>query len=318
MYDYCSSNDLLTWRNSGFKYLDSTVNQLLYIVHKIYASLELNHDVLMVFLDVAKAFDKVYHRGLLHKLHSLGIDGNLLNWFESYLHGRYQRVVINGRNSEWKPITAGVPQGSILGPLLFLIFVNDIVDDLECDPFLFADDTSLFQCLENDMSVTAINRDLLAISSWAAQWRVTFNAAKTVYMIFSKKINRPAPVAVMLDGIPVNRVSTHCHLGVHFSDNLSWETHISAICKRASGGVNLLKRMNNRIISRKTKLTIYKSFIRPRLEYANVIFGINLTKGQIDSMENIQRQALLCCCGAYQHTSHTKLLHEVGIEPLLI
>ena len=147
LYDYCSNNDLLTWRNSGFKVMDSTVNQLINIVHNIYCLLDNNHDVLMIFLDVAKAFDKVFHKGLLHKLECMGIDGFLLKWFGSYLKGRFQRVVLNGQSSEWREINSGVPQGSILGPLLFLIFVNDLVDDLACDAFLFADDTSLLKHL---------------------------------------------------------------------------------------------------------------------------------------------------------------------------
>ena len=147
LYEYCNVNNLLTWRNSGFKKHDSTVNQLLFLVNKIYESLGNGDDVLLIVLDISKAFDKVYHRGLLHKLETFGINGCLLKWFSSYLSGRQQRVVVNGQGSEWRSINAGVPQGSILGPLLFLIFINDIVDDLSCDPFLYADDTSLFNVL---------------------------------------------------------------------------------------------------------------------------------------------------------------------------
>ena len=106
------------------------------------------NDVLLIFLDISKAFDRVYHHGLLHKLEMLGITGALLNWLSSYLSGRQQRVVINGQSSEWSKINAGVPQGSILGPLLFLVFISDITIDLTCDPFLYADDTSLLKLLK--------------------------------------------------------------------------------------------------------------------------------------------------------------------------
>lgn len=316
LYEYCISNNLLTWRNSGFKSGDSTVNQLIHIVQKIYSDLEVDNDVLMIFLDVAKAFDRVYHRGLLHKLESFGVCGSLLKWFESYLDGRYQRVVINGQNSDWNEINAGVPQGSILGPLLFLIFVNDIVDDLKSDPFLYADDTSLYHVLNDRTCVTNVNDDLMKISMWANQWRVTFNAAKTVYMIISKKINRPAPLNLIFNDIQIKQVATHCHLGLHLNDSMTWDNHVNHICTGASVSVNLLKRMSKKV-DRKTKLHIYRCFIRPRLEYANVVYGNNLTQAQVDTVENVQRQALLCCTGAYQHTSHVRLLQETATEPLV-
>jgi ribonuclease P/MRP protein subunit RPP40 len=225
--------------------------------------------------------------------------------------------LINGRTSDWLPISAGVPQGSILGPLLFLIFINDIVDDVECDPFLYADDTCLLKALKNNPDIAPINNDLALISDWAAQWRVTFNAAKTVYMIFSKKLNRPAPLPLMFNGVPIVQVHTHCHLGLHFRDNMSWDAHVDHICSRVSRSISLLKRMSRKI-DRKVKLFIYTMYIRPQLEYANVVYGSNITDVQVKRLEDIQRKALLSCRGAYQHTSHVRLLQECGIEPLAI
>ena len=176
LYEYCMAHNLLTWRNSGFKKNESTANQLLLIVHNIYKCLADGDDVLLVFLDISKAFDKVYHDGLLHKLKTFGISGCLLRWFESYLSCRIQWVVLNGQHYEWREINAGVPQGSILGPLLFLIFIDDIVDDLNSDPFLYADDTSLFKPITTrEKDVEEIDQDLKQISNWAAQWRVNFN-----------------------------------------------------------------------------------------------------------------------------------------------
>ena len=113
------------------------------MVHKIYDALERGKEVRMVFPDISKAFDKVWHKGLLCKLESVGVRDPLLSWFESYLTNRKQRVIIEGQSSEWKNINAGVPQGSVLGPLLFFIYINDITENLETDCFLYADDTSL-------------------------------------------------------------------------------------------------------------------------------------------------------------------------------
>ncbi len=191
MYQYFKLHGLLTERNSGFKERDSTITQLIHLCHNIYNGLDNSRDVCLVFLDVSKAFDKVYHPALMVKLQNMGIHGNLLNWIKSYLSDRRQRVVINGVSSDLHDINASVPQGFILGPLLFLCYVNDLVDNLETTPYLFADDTSLFCNInkENpDETFSMINRDLTRLSVWSNLWRVQFIAAKTVYMIVIRKM----------------------------------------------------------------------------------------------------------------------------------
>jgi hypothetical protein len=129
--------------------------------------LEAGKEVCMVFLDVSKAFDRVWHSGLLHKLRCLGIQGPLFDWLCDYLADRRIRVVINGQSSEWLNTTAGVPQGSILGPLLFLIFINDIAANIESHIHLFADDTSLLDIIDDhNVSYAKLNRDLSRLSLW--------------------------------------------------------------------------------------------------------------------------------------------------------
>ena len=126
-YTYLMSKYLLIWRNSGFRSLDGTVNQLVNIVHNVYHDLDTGHDSCIVFLDASKAFDKVWNKGLIiHKL-KISVDTNLLGWFKSYLNNRRIRTVVNGEHSTWIPFFVGVPQGSILGPLLFLVYINDII-----------------------------------------------------------------------------------------------------------------------------------------------------------------------------------------------
>jgi hypothetical protein len=143
LYSHLKDNNILNEYNSGFKDQDSAINRLLAITDSIYKGLDQKKDLLLVFLDISKAFDRVWHEGLIHKLIEIGVCGNLLNWFSSYLSNRSQRVVIGGQSSETKTIQAGVPQGSILGPLLFLIYINDIGDNLETPIHQFADDTTL-------------------------------------------------------------------------------------------------------------------------------------------------------------------------------
>ena len=146
-----------------FRSSDGTVNQLVNIVHNIYHDMDNGDDSVMVFLDASKVFDKVWHSGLIYKLRQLGMSPSLTNWFTSYLHKRKIRTVIDGKQSSWTQIYAGVPQGSILGPLLFLVYINDIVQNIESNIYLFADDTSLCQTIDrkdDDSAFNLLNRDL--------------------------------------------------------------------------------------------------------------------------------------------------------------
>ena len=170
IYNYLSKENLLNPNQSGFRPSHSCINQLIAITHETFEAYDCNPslEVRSVFLDISKAFDKVWHEGLIYKIKSMGISGELLNLLENYLSDRYQRVVLNGQTSSCTPVLAGVPQGSILGPLLFLIYINDLPNELQSNAKLFADDTSLF-AVANDKNVCAniLNNDLLAISKWA-------------------------------------------------------------------------------------------------------------------------------------------------------
>ena len=176
MYSFFTENDLISSNQSGFKQGDSCINQLLSITHDIYQSLDQGYEVRGVFLDISKAFDKVWHKGLIHKLKQNGIGGPLLKLLTDFLKSRKQRVVLNGQHSSWSDVLAGVPQGSILGPLLFLIYINDLSDGLQCNPKLFADDTSLFATVHNiNKATNDLNNDSIKITKWAFQWKMNFN-----------------------------------------------------------------------------------------------------------------------------------------------
>ena len=191
LYNHFRDNGILSLLQSGFIPGDSTTNQLTFLYNTFCQALDSGKEVRVVFCDVSKAFDRVWHKGLC-KLRAAGISGSLLSWFSSYLSERRQRVILPGTHSDWKYIYARVPQGSILGPLLFLLYINDIVNDIGSNIRLFADDTSLFLVVENpDTAAETLNSDLEKITQWANTWLVKFNPAKTESLLISRKVIKP-------------------------------------------------------------------------------------------------------------------------------
>ena len=170
--------DLLNPNQSGFGPSESCINQLLAITHYICEAFDCNPslEVRSVFLNISKALDKVWHKGLLYKLKSLGISAYLFNLLENYFTCGLQRVVLNGQTSSWRPLLAGVPQGSILGPLLFLVYINDLPNELKSNAKLFADDASLLTIVKDKQeSADVLNNNLSLISKWAFNWKILFN-----------------------------------------------------------------------------------------------------------------------------------------------
>ncbi len=166
VFNYFTRHIILTSLQSGFIPGDSTTYQLLHTYHTFCNAIDNGKEVRAVFCDISKAFDRVWHKGLLHKLAETGIQGDILKWFKHYLSGRSQRVMVNGESSCWTVIKAGVPQGSVLGPLLFLVYINDIVNDINSSIRLFADDTSLYIIVDTpDEAARNLNHDLETIHS---------------------------------------------------------------------------------------------------------------------------------------------------------
>ena len=188
-----SQEEPLNLYQSGFRPSDSCVNQLIAITHEIFEAFDCHPslEVRSVFLDISKAFDKVWHERLLYKLKSMGVSGELYNLLENYLSDRFQRVLLNGQTSSWRPVLDGVPQGSILGPLLFLIYINDLPNELKSNAKLFADDTSLFTIVKDKSeSANILKNDLSEISKWAYNWKMFFNpdpSKPAQEVVFSRK-----------------------------------------------------------------------------------------------------------------------------------
>ena len=325
LFKYLDDNNLLNSNQSGFRSADSCVDQLLSITHEIYKAFDANPslDVRGVFLDLPKAFDRVWHDGLIYKLKTLRICGNYYGLIHSFLSDRHQRVVLNGQRkmatSKWSHVKARVPQGSILGPLLFLVYINDLPEGLTTSAKLFANDTSLFSVVHDSAASTAfLNDDLLKISRWAYQWKMIFNpdvSKQAQEIVFSRKPNVSNHATVYFNNVPVIRDNIQKHLGLFLDSKLSFFDHINEKIKKATKEVNVIRKMSL-LLPCSSLLTTYKSFARPHLDYGDVIYDQPNNSRLSDKIESVQYNAALAITGAIRGTSKEKLYQELGLESL--
>ena len=266
------------------------------------------------FLDVSAAFDKVWHKGLLAKLEQVGVEDKCLDLFKSYLSNRKQTVVVDGVKSDILEVQASVPQGSRLGPLLFILYIEDIQTDLESDILIFADDTSLLATGHDPaQTVQQLNRDLIKISNWAVKWKVTFNASKTKEIIFSNKFLNNSPPLTFNSEI-IKRVTTHKHLGVHLTSNLDWKKQVHEVCMKANMKLAVLRSV--KCLQRGTLDLLYKLTVRSVLDYGLILYYNNLTQSDKNRLDQIQYKAAKLVTGALHLTNRTKLDSELGWETL--
>jgi hypothetical protein len=315
-YKHLLDNNLLDDENSGFCKNDSAILKLLALTDTIYKGLDDHDELLLVFLDISKAFDKVWHQGLLFKLEQVGIGGTLLEWFSSYLDNRKQRVVVNGQSSDLKHLHAGVPQGSILGPLLWLIYVSDMTDNTKCKAGKFADDIMFTKQITEhlDTAVEIVNCDLESTLDWSEQWRATFSASKACFLRASKKVTKEPLDPIVMDNYIIPEVDSHSNLGLTISNDMRWNEHVEKNINKAAKRLYQLRRLQYRL-PRSSLVTIYLTMIRPILEYGDIIYD-NMPAYLSQKLENVQRRAALICTGAYRHTEHTILLKDLGWDLL--
>ena len=248
MFEFFIKNNLISKNQSGFRPGDSCINQLPSITHEIYQSFDDSLEVRVVFLDISKAFDKVWHKGLIFKLKQNGISDKILNIITDFLSFRKQRVVLNGQASPWASIEACVPQGSILGAL-FLIYINDLSDDLSTTATLFADDTSFFSIVQNvNTSASHLSSDLSKISNWAFQWKMSFNpdlSKQDQEVIFSPKIQETCHPTIYFNNKSVKQVPSQKHLGMILDNKLNFQENLKNILNKVNKSIELLRNLQN-------------------------------------------------------------------------
>lgn len=214
----------------------------------------------VLYMDFRKAFDSVPYKRLIHKLRELGIVGNILSWITDFLCKRQQRVCVNGVFSEWSKVTSGVPQGSVIGPILFVLFVNDIPEIVNSQCQMFADDCKIYDCVNSLDNCETIQNDIHALCEWTSKWLLFFNSAKCKTLHIGRR--NPDHEYTMSDknDITVVLENTDCEkdLGVHFQQNLKFSKHINTTVNKANQRVGLLKR-SFKYLDRNLLLIIYKT-----------------------------------------------------------
>ena len=223
-------------------------------------------------LDIPKAFDAVWHVGILHKLKSYGVSGQIFGLISSFLSNRHLRVVLDGKCSQEYPVNSGVPQGSIHGPTLFLLYINDLSDDVICNTAIYADDATLyFKCdrasdlWQQRELASELESDLQDTVDWDKKQLVDFNAGKTQLVLFDRS-NNNGSIDVKKDGSVLDEKSSFKMLGLTFSSKLDWGSYIISIAKTASKKIGALIR-SMKFLTPEVALYLYRSTIRPCLEY---------------------------------------------------
>ncbi len=293
---YLDNHNLFNSYQSGFRPLHSTGTALLDICNHLLDALDNGKVSVLTLLDFSKAFDTINHDLLLAKLKSLGFMSSSILWFQSYLSYRQQRVVFENSVSEWHPILNGVPQGSILGPVLFIIMTHNISDAITSSNFhLYADDTQLYNSctLESlPQTITNLNNDLSSVAEWSSRNALKLNSSKCEYIIIGspsllKKVDNMVLPSVSINNVPLPRVNKCKNLGVIFDPSFSWTFHINSLISKAYFKLKCLYRFKN-LLSTNVKLKLCDSLILSLFNYCDYIyFNISgILKQKIQRVQN--------------------------------
>lgn len=244
----------------------------------------------MIYLDFAKAFDTVPHQRLLSKLKSYGVSGDALGWIQDFLSNRRQKVVVNGSSSNWAPVLSGIPQGSVLGPALFVCYINDMPEVVSSMIKLFADDTKLYSKIASEEDHQQLQTDLNNLKDWANTWQLRFNASKCKTMHLGR-CNKKQPYSMNENGQSITLGETICEkdLGVFVDNGLKFNSHAETAVNKANKIVGMIRRSFD-FLDPVTFVLLFKSLVRPHLEYGNVVWS-PLYKKDVLLLENVQRRA---------------------------
>ena len=320
--EFIDNNNLLNEKQFGFRAKHSTYMAIMQLIDKVNNAVERNKTTLGVYLDLSKAFDTIDHTILLYKLEHYGFRGVVKDWFTDYLNNRKQFVSYNGTKSEHKTILCGVPQGSILGPLLFIIYINDITNTSTIlDFLLFADDTTILYSSDHIVDeLSVVNKELSEVNNWFKANKLSINASKTNYMIMGtpkmtsighdsqdEQINYD----IVLDDTKLQRVTETKFLGVVIDENLSWKNHIQGISKTISRNIGVLNKIKY-FIPKRILYTLYCSLVLPYLNYGILVWGC-ANKTYLDKLHKLQKWAVRIISNSHYRSHSRPLFHNYKI-----
>ena len=298
IYKHITKHSLITENQSGYRPGHNTQMQLVHLTHNLYQTLDKGLDLTAIFLDISKYFDKIWHTGLL----------KMWNWIWTY----WNRTQMAGLLFECRMLNAGCPQGSVLGPLLAILYLNKLADITTNDILLFADDTSLHKphVKENPLETQqSLQKDLNKIQDYGNQWATTFNASKTIQQTFSRKAEtaqvNDTPHLTFGDQ-PIPAVTSHKHLGLTFSSDLRFHVHISETIKRVNRAVSPLYRIS-KYVPRNILADIYTTYILPIFDYCDVVYDGHITMHDTYRLEKTQNRIARLITGTPFRTSTDKL-----------
>ena len=298
----------------GFRHGRSCFTNLLETFENWTDALDKGYGIDILYLDFRKAFDTVPHQRLMFKLRQYGISGSLLNWIEDFLSCRRSRVGVRGSFSEWLEVLSGVPQGSVLGPLLFLLFVNDLPDDIKCSIKMFADDTKMWSVLRSEEDSHALQGDLDRLSKWSEDWQLLFNAEKCKIMhIGHKQQSEYFMQNGSGDKKKLQETKKERDLGVLVNQDLKPMEQCKVAASRAMSVIGMIGR-NFRRLNKRDFLLLYKSYIRPKVEYCIQVWSPYRVK-DIKCLEDVQRRATKMVEGI-NRLSYDERLQKLGLTTL--
>jgi exonuclease III len=318
IYTFVESKNLFHESQSGFRKHRSTIDNLTLLTQKIAETLNRKKKLCAIFFDISKAFDKLWRSGISYKMYKLNISPILVKWVEAFLTNRSFNVKVGDTRSSAGKIETGVPQGSVLGPLLFLIFINDIPKAQSLNrayTSLFADDLTTMFIYDKPGKINKIIRRYLAdLETWLTNWRLDMSPSKCCYTIFANKVCKPN-VAPILYGTPIPYSKNPVLLGVTFDEQLSFNKQIESIKTKSIKRMNLIKTLASKHfkLKEKTLVAIYKSLIRSIIEY-NFFFTNTISPTNTNSLQIIQNKVIKIIYKLKIYTNLEKFHEEIKLE----
>ena len=307
--DHVDFHKILKFFQHGFREKHSCETQLINTIEDLSRGLNNQQQLDLLILDFSKAFDLVGHQRLLKKLQFYGIRDTTLQWISSWLVERTQKVVVDGANSSASPVTSGVPQGTVLGPLQFILYINHINVNTTSSIRLFADDCLLYRHIRTAQDAEELQRDLTQLCRWADVWQMDFNATKCNILSVTRK-KCPIRAVYSIRGVQLEQVVHNPYLGVELAADLDWGHHVKNVVPKAQRTLNLLRR-NMWGCSRETKDIAYRTLVRPVLDYAGAAWD-PFQANHIEGLEKIQRRAARFVTGRHsREDSVTDMLKDL-------